>query len=70
MDFSPTNLLSGFLFSVIGFMVFKQGKKQAQMKSVLLGLTLMFYSMFTPTALWTTVVGCGLCGLAYHFRND
>jgi hypothetical protein len=69
VDFSPYNLLSGFVFSLIGWLVFRAGKRQSNISWVVSGILLMSYSMFTPSAMWTTGVGIALTGLAYRFQD-
>ena len=68
MDFSPWGLFGGFVFSVIGLYVFRYGKKEAKYDVMLIGIALMVYSYFTPTAILTWVTGGILMGAAYDFR--
>lgn len=70
MDFSASNLMAGFIFSIIGWWVFREGKRNTNINSVIIGLLLMLYSIFTPSVFWTWVTGIALCGMAYRFRND
>ncbi len=67
MNFSAANLLAGFIFSIIGWFVFREGKRRTNIHIVIIGLLLMLYSIFTPTALWTWITGLALCVIAYRF---
>ncbi|MES2801382.1 MAG: hypothetical protein V4654_02725 [Bdellovibrionota bacterium] len=64
-DISISSLAAGFLFSVIGFWLFKEGRRRAEVRLALIGVTMMGYSYFTssPAADWG--IGLSLCGLAY-----
>lgn len=57
MDFSVSNLLAGFIFSVIGLWVFREGRKRTNIPWTVLGLLLMLYSIFTPNATWSWFLG-------------
>lgn len=69
MNFSASSLISGFIFGVIGWYVFKHGRKNSNNYFVTIGIVLMVYPYFTrgPVADWG--VGAALCGLAYHFKD-
>lgn len=65
--FSASNLLAGFIFSVIGLWLFREGRRRTNISITIIGLILMLYSIFTPTPLATWMTGLTLCALAYHF---
>ena len=64
-DISLSSLAAGFVFSVIGFGLFKEGRRRAEVRIALVGVTMIGYSYFTssPAADWG--IGILLCGLAY-----
>jgi hypothetical protein len=68
-DISFSGLIAGFLFGVIGWWLFRDGKRRAEMRIVIIGLVLMIYPYFTsgPKADWG--IGIALCGLAYYLRT-
>lgn len=64
-EISMSSFMASFLFSVIGFWLFKEGRRRSEVRLALIGVSLMGYSYFTssPAADWG--IGLGLCGLAY-----
>lgn len=69
-DFSFSSLMAGLIFSVIGWWLFREGKRRSHLTLVIIGLILMSYTLFTRTALATWGIGLSLCALAYHLWND
>lgn len=69
-DISISGIMAGFIFGVIGWWLFREGKKRAQPRVLAVGLLLMIYPYFTssPKADWG--IGILLCGAAYYFWND
>ena len=67
MGFSISSLMAGFLFSVIGWWAFREGKRRTNIPVVVLGIILMMYTFFTPNAWSTWLVGAALCGLTYYY---
>jgi hypothetical protein len=68
LDFSPSSLIAGLVFGVIGLSVFRLGKRDLNFPLVFTGLTLMIYPYFTPNAWLTWGVGVALCVLSYYLR--
>ena len=68
-EISISSMAAGFLFSVIGLWLLKEGRRRAEVRLALIGVTMMGYSYFTsnPAADWG--IGLGLCGLAYLCWN-
>ena len=68
IDLSLSSIMSGLIFGIIGIWLFRRGKRQANLRILCVGLTLMFYPYFTkgPWADWG--VGLALCGLAYYWH--
>ncbi len=69
LDFSLSGLLSSFIFGVIGFYIFKYGRKHVDYRFIGLGVALMLYPYFTSGMLADWGVGAALCGLGYYFKN-
>lgn len=69
LDFSVSSLIAGFIFGVIGFWLFKQGKKNVNNPVVVIGMLLMIFPIFVSGAWANWGIGSGLCGLAYYFWN-
>ena len=67
--FSISALVASFIFGVIGFYAFINGKKEASWKRMILGVLLMGYPCFVPGAWATWLVGAGLCALLYFWRD-
>ncbi len=68
-SFSVSALVGSLIFSVIGLYVYRLGKKASNSPQVYVGVSLMIYSYFTPTALLTWGAGIALCGAAYYYRD-
>lgn len=66
-EISMSSIMASFIFSVIGFWLFREGKRRSEVKLMLVAIGLMGYSYFTssPAADWG--IGLGLCGLGYMF---
>ena len=67
-DFSFSAIMSGFIFGVIGFYLFKEGKKRLNFAWVAIGVALMAYTLFVSGPWLDWGLGFGLCGLAYYYR--
>jgi len=67
--FTAGNLFGSILFSSIGFVAFRIGKRDARFEALGLGTALMLYSYFMPNAMMTWLVGAGLT-VALYFFND
>ena len=68
--FSPFNILGGLMFSVIGWGAWRYGRQLDLWKPVAIGLLLMIYPYFTPSAWWTWGVGTGLCVLLWFHHDE
>ena len=68
-DFDPTTLALGFLFSAIGFVAFRYGRKMEVMPPVVIGVALMAYPMVVHGPIWLLTVGVGLTFCLWLFRE-
>ncbi len=59
--------MAGFVFSVIGFYVFREGKRKINYSLVFIGIALMLYSYFTHGPWQDWGIGVALCGAAKYF---
>ncbi len=57
MNMSFANIFAGILFGTIGFSAFIYGKKQVNVKAMMLGVLLMVYSYFIPNTIANYAVG-------------
>lgn len=65
-DFSPANLIAGFLFGSIGFVAFTYGKRMTLWKPMFCGLALMIYPYFVANSVALFVIGIvGSVGLLF-----
>jgi hypothetical protein len=70
LDFSFSALMAGFIFGVIGFYLFRHGKKRVHYPWILIGLVLMIYPLFVSGDLMNWGIGLVLCGAAYFMRGE
>jgi hypothetical protein len=66
-DFSVSSLLAGFIFSVIGFWMFKEGKRRLNYPILFVGVALMIYPYFVSGHWLPWIVGIALCGVAKYY---
>ena len=64
-----SQLFAGLIFGSIGFVAFVYGKKQTQVKTMVLGVALMAYSYFTPGTLAVWLVGAALTAALFFVRD-
>ena len=67
-SFSASSLLAGLIFGIIGFYLFRKGKKDTDFEVIFIGIALMVYPYFTSGARWDWGIGIGLCLIAYLRR--
>lgn len=70
LDFSISGLLASLIFSVLGFWVFKEGKRRNNLHWLVIGIFLMVYTYFVNSIYLDWGVGVVLVYGAYHFRNE
>jgi len=69
IDLDPTTIVLGVLFSSIGFIAFRYGRKMEMMSPVVIGLALMFYPFFVRGPIGLLTVGAGLTAALFVFRD-
>ena len=65
----PDDLIAMLIFSIVGIIAFKQGKRDLNIPKIVLGLVLLMYSYFIPSGFWLWAVGVALTGLLFVFRE-
>jgi hypothetical protein len=68
-SFDPTTLWLGVLFSGIGFVAFRYGRKLELLPPVVIGFALMVYPWFVTSVLWLVIVGVCLTAALWLFRE-
>jgi ABC-type enterochelin transport system permease subunit len=66
---STAYIVGCIIFSIVGFIAYRYGKKMAQPITKWLGVALMFYPYVISDTLMLYVVGAGLCVAAYVYRK-
>lgn len=67
--FSVWGLAGGFLFGSVGFIAFVYGKKNSEIRLMLIGIALMVYPYFLRGTLALFLVGSGLIAALYFLRD-
>lgn len=66
-EISLSSIAAGFIFSVIGLWLFREGKRRSEVRIMLIGLAMMVYSYFTSSPVADWGIGLTLSALAYMF---
>ena len=70
MDFSPYNLLAGFIFGTIGWGAFSYGRKLELWQPKSIGLGLMLYPYFIGNRYLLWGIGLGLLVLLWFYHDE
>jgi hypothetical protein len=70
LSFSFSALAAGFVFGIVGFYIFRHGKRSLNYPLIFTGIALMSYTLFTQGPLQDWGGGALLCGLAYYFNKN
>ncbi len=62
------NILVVVFFSLVGFAAFRYGKKDGEVRPMLLGVALMVYGYFVSNVWLSLLVGCVLTALIFFPR--
>ena len=65
----PEDLIAMLLFSVIGIIAFRNGKRELNIPRLVIGLVLLIFPYFIPSGLWLWVTGAARTGLLFVFRE-
>lgn len=66
---TPAVLFAAILFSTIGFLAFRYGKKEMLWQPMAIGIVLMVYPYFVSQTWLLYVIGCALSAGLYIFRD-
>jgi hypothetical protein len=66
---SPANLLGSILFGIVGYAAYRYGKKAGSFNPMAIGVALMVYPYFISQTWMLYVIGLGLCGGLYFWRD-
>ncbi len=61
MSFEPSTLFVSLMTSVVGYALFRYGRKQARLPQVIGGLALMVYPYFVDTFTSMLTIGVVIC---------
>lgn len=67
---NPSTLIAGFIFGILGFWLFREGKKRQNFYVLIIGILLMAYPYFVNSALVTWLIGGALTGAAWFFWHS
>jgi len=66
---APAYIFGAILFGIIGYCAWRYGKKKSRKYVKWLGVALMLYPYVVPSTWMMYVVGLGLCGACYYYRD-
>lgn len=66
---TPAYIVGVILFGLIGYGAWRYGKKKSRKYVKWLGVALMLYPYVVPSTWMMYVVGLGLCGACYYYRD-
>lgn len=66
---TPAYIFGAILFGIIGYGAWRYGKKKSRKYVKWLGVALMLYPYVVPSTWVMYVVGLGLCGACYYYRD-
>jgi hypothetical protein len=66
--FTPSSLVAGIVFGLVGWYFFKEAKKEGNFWNILIGLAMMTYSLLITGSIMVWVVGGVLFYLAWINR--
>lgn len=70
METNLNSILSGVLFGGIGMAALFYGRKQSALKPMVIGSLLIMETYCVKSPIWIWLVGAGLTGCLWLFRND
>ena len=67
--FSIWSLLASIIFGLLGWSVYRKGRRESQVHLAVIGILMMIYPYFTDTAKANWGIGIALTGLVYYSWN-
>jgi len=68
-ELDPTRLALGLVFSGIGFVAYRYGRRMELVPPIVIGLALMIYPILVSDVLWLTLIGVSLSAALWLFRE-
>jgi multisubunit Na+/H+ antiporter MnhE subunit len=65
-NFSISTLIAGFVFGIFGLFIFRQGKREANIRRIMLGISLMAYGYFVTNPWLNWMAGSALLAVNYY----
>jgi hypothetical protein len=66
---SVSYILGTILFSIVGYVAYRHGKKMSIPSTKWIGFTLMLYPIAISNVWLLYLIGCGLCAGLYLYRD-
>lgn len=66
MNLSPGGIFVSIVFSLVGFSAYLYGKRNAEPRPLIIGVSLMLYSYFVPNPWVSLGIGAVLIGLIFY----
>lgn len=68
MSFSISSIIAGLVFGIFGFAILKDGKKEANIPKVFVGLILLIYPYFITNDYLVWIIGIVLTFIGFKLR--
>lgn len=68
MDISTTHIFAAIIFGSIGFAAFIYGRKQSNLKALIIGVVLMVFPFFIQNSIALLVIGTALTLALFLFN--
>lgn len=68
-NFSPSNLLAGIIFGMIGLIAFIYGKRTQAWRPMIIGVILMAYPYFISGTVLLYLIGTALTAALFFWRE-
>ncbi|MEZ4815312.1 MAG: hypothetical protein R3A80_08935 [Bdellovibrionota bacterium] len=69
-EFSANAILAGIIFGIVGWLLFKEGKKRTCSELYFIGIGLMIYPYFVTNAVLVWLAGIGLTVAGFYFMKN
>jgi hypothetical protein len=66
----PSDLFAMLVFSIIGLIAFRAGRRDMYLPKIIIGLVLMLYPYFVPSGPLLWGAGIGLTACLFIFRGE
>ena len=63
------NIISGFVFGIIGWFAFIHGKKEKSWRPMVIGIALMVYPYFVSNTVLAVIIGMALTAALYFWKE-